>query len=788
MKLSAQLPTSPPTALIEAVLRRFMLAVLAAAVLALPSVISAQTDTASEDTASEDVAEAGEQVETEDELEQIVITGTMVYHDLLPGSGTLLDQEHLELQGHQDINRLLRSVAGVQVREEDGYGLRPNISMRAVGGDRSGKITLMEDSIPIAPAPYSAPAAYYFPRLSRMRAVEVIKGSAGIEYGPFATGGSVNLLSTRPDEETGGWLRTRLGSRSSADLWAGGTYVHPNVGVRLMFEGINERANGFKELDSGGKTGFTLDGYVLRGAWDLQAYGPVSHRMEGKIGESSESSDATYLGLTRADYQNTPYRRYSASQRDRFTSDHSQEWVRYYGNLDTETDIAVGWTVTAYRTEFARNWYKLEQVGSTAVSAVLADPQTYRAELDILRGGDSSQACLQRPNEASCADTRLRLRANNRNYRVAGVQGALLVNIGEEGDAVRQDIEIGLRDHEDSVDRWQWWDDYLADGGALQRYQAGEPGTQSNRVQQAKAKSLYFTDRIHLGNDLMLNAGFRLEQISGQRLDWLIIDPKRRQSPRVRSADTDLTTFGIGAVWNATPSVSVFGNMYKGNSPTSVYQNRIEEADNLEIGVRVPNLKGLSGELLYYRSDYRNLTGTCTAASNCTGEIGDTFSAGQALVDGLEMTLSTTPSSGSYRIPIRLVWTQTNTEFKQSFSSDYDIWGEVRAGDEFAYVPANQLHLDIGWHLPEVWGLNLSMLARSEQRTTAGSGDISPAEHVPAYEVMDISARWQVRKRVTVLAAVRNLTDQAYMVSAHPAGVRPGLSRAISFGAKVKFK
>ena len=112
------------------------------------------------------------------------------------GASYYLSNEELNQFNHIDISRALRKVPGVNFYEEDGFGLRPNISLRGTSPERSAKITLMEDGILAAPAPYSSPAAYYFPSLGRMHAVEILKGSSQIQYGPNTSGGAINMLST----------------------------------------------------------------------------------------------------------------------------------------------------------------------------------------------------------------------------------------------------------------------------------------------------------------------------------------------------------------------------------------------------------------------------------------------------------------------------------------------------------------------------------------------------------------------------------------------------------------
>ena len=149
--------------------------------------------------------------------------------DDIPGSVHVISGEEVAHRNpFHDVHQILRQVPGVNVQEEEGFGLRPNIGLRATGSERSSKITLMEDGILIAPAPYAAPSAYYFPVIGRMHSVEVRKGSSQVKYGPRTVGGAINLVSTPiPDD----W-RAELGV-------AGGTFATRRIDAVVGAAGSN---------------------------------------------------------------------------------------------------------------------------------------------------------------------------------------------------------------------------------------------------------------------------------------------------------------------------------------------------------------------------------------------------------------------------------------------------------------------------------------------------------------------------------------------------------------------
>ncbi|MDB4510286.1 TonB-dependent receptor plug domain-containing protein [Akkermansiaceae bacterium] len=309
-------------------------------------------------------------------LETVNVIGST--EDLLglTGAGAFLEAEDYQKKGLTNIQQILRKVPGVYVREEDGFGNFPNISLRGGDGTRSEKVTIMEDGVLTAPAPYSAPAAYYSPRAGRMSGIEVLKGSSQIQYGPQTTGGVINFLSTEiPTEETF-YTRNTYGAYNTllSHSYYGDT-VENNAGTfGFLLELFHHRSDGFRDIDAGGglpesgNTGFTLTEPMIKLFWEPNT--PVRQRLEFKYGYSDFDSDESYIGLTENDVRNNPDRRYAGTRFDNMASEQHRTYLKYRieptQNLNLE--------IAGYYNEFSRNWAKVDDIvgGANSVRGALA--------------------------------------------------------------------------------------------------------------------------------------------------------------------------------------------------------------------------------------------------------------------------------------------------------------------------------------------------------------------------------------------------------------------------------
>jgi Fe(3+) dicitrate transport protein len=698
-------------------------------------------------------------------IDNVTIIGRRMDVTDVPGSAHVVDVEELEIFNDTDILRVLRTVPGVYLQEEEGFGLRPNIGIRGSGLDRSARIALLEDGILIAPAPYAAPSAYYFPTQRRMSGLEVLKGPASVAVGPRTTGGALNMISTPIPDEFGGNIDVRGGDHGTFD-------VHANAGdhgdrVSWLVETVQSQSEGFKKTDGpvGGDTGYDIEDYVAKLRIDSDPAAATYHSLRVKFSHTDQTSDQTYLGLTDADFAVDPYRQYAAAQGDVFNSEHEQYQASYL------FDLGSNWRgeVTAYRNDFKRNWYKLQSVNGTSMGSVLADSATYAAELGWLQGATS-------PDDA------IFKRANNREYYSQGLQAKIDWDLNIlDADVL---LSAGVRIHEDEEDRFQHEDGYRMEGGELVLTTAGAGGSKTNRVSDANAQSYFVNAEIRSGN-WILTPGLRFEDVELRRLDYSTSDPSRDQGPtRVRENSVSMLIPGIGALYKVNDEWRLLAGVHKGFNPPAPGSSADEESSvNIEVGTRY-DAGATSFEAIYFVNDYDNLVGTVTDSTGGGGEIGDQFDACEVRVAGIEMSAGHQYRIGSLDVPLGLRYTWTHeSDFQNAFESGFDPWGEVEVGDEMPYIPEHQLRATAGLEASK-WRVNLAASYMGQMRGKAGQGAYDPAESVDSHVVWDVMATWQINENFSTYVKVDNLLDETYIAARRPAGVRPGLPRSAYLGLR----
>lgn len=667
----------------------------------------------------------------------------------IPGSVDYIDSRTLETSRAFTSNEVLRKVAGVSARDEEGFGLRPNISIRGVNPTRSSKILFLEDGIPVAFAPYGDNASYYHPPIDRFKSIEILKGSGQILYGPSTVGGVINYITPEPPGDPSGSITLIGGSRSFFNglINYGGTWGKTG----LLFNFLRKQGEGARENVKSGIYDFNFKA--------VQALG-TSQALTLRFNIYNENSNVTYSGLRQDEYLANP--RQNPFRNDFFYGDR-------IGASATHAFVfspGVVLTTNVYYAYFKRHWWR------------------------------QSSNSNQRPNDATdpgCGGmANLNTTCGNegrlRRYHTFGVDPR--IRIAWKFMNVSSETDLGFRAHFERQERQQQnGDTPTARSGVIVE----------NNQRKNQAYSGFIQNRFSFGR-ITVTPGLRIEHIEYARTNGLA------NAGAGVAGFTSLTQLipGIGASYNPSDRFTVFAGVHKGFAPPrteDIINNTTggsidldpESSWNYEIGFRSNLLAGLKIDATFFRMNYENQI----VPASLAGGVGSTLTnGGSTLHQGFEISGKVDAGALFKRqtnFYLRAAYTYLPVaKFTGIRSSNVAGFSSVSVtGNRLPYAPRQLLTAEVGYSHPGgIDALLESVYVSSQFGDDLNTINPSPDGQrgvIPSHVVWNATANHNVERiRSTFFITVKNLFDKAYIAD-RSRGILPGTPRLLQVGVKFRF-
>lgn len=642
----------------------------------------------------------------------------------------------------------LRKVPGVNVRDEEGFGLRPNIGIRGLNPTRSTKVTLLEDGIPVSYAPYGDNASYYHPAIDRFERIEVLKGANALQFGPQTVGGVINYITPNPPREFGGYVQAIAGNR---DYFNGKVNLGGN-GFLLDYtrkEGDGARNNLKHEIDD----------------LNLKWVGQLSDRQAITLRGNyyKEDSQLTYSGLTQAEFRNLGPR-YNPFRNDTFNAE------RFGASATHDFDFGNGAVLTTnlYYAYFTRDWVR--QASNSQDAQCQA---SYNANTGRNFNADRLAGIAVNPD--LCNSTQGRLR----DYTTYGIEPRLLVSnrLGE--------FQMGVKAHFEEQDRLQL-------NANASRFDPKSPATggatlttAEDNLRKVDAYSGFVAQRFDLGR-FAVTPIVRYESIESRR--------SNRLNGTTGAAKVTETSPGIGATWNPNPDWTVFTSLYEGFAPPRV-EDLIggtgtvadvdpERSTNFELGLRARPVDTVSFQAAYFRNNFDNLIAVGNIAGGSTP-----LSQGKALFEGVEFSGRVELGRG-FSTRLAYTWLPTAEQDTPFVEVANPANQRGAAGNRLAYAPKHTATAGLGYrHGPfraevEVQHVGDQFSDFNESRAPSANGQIG---EIASYTLVNATASYQLApKGATLFVTAKNLTDRTYIVD-RTRGIQVGMPLLVQAGVRYDF-
>jgi Fe(3+) dicitrate transport protein len=668
-------------------------------------------------------------------LPRVDVIGTNDEMFSISSTSNIIDEEELQRSHVMTINEALRKVPGVVARDEEGFGIRPNISIRGLNPTRSTKLMLLEDGIPLAYAPYGDNASYSYPSIDRFSRIEVQKGANQVKFGPQTIGGVINHITPDAPEDFGGWASFTAGNR---DFINGKINVGGNG---MLFNYSHKSGQGNRD-----NTNLNIDDLNFKVTKAISD----AHAVTFRANYFAEDSQVGYSGLTKAEYENFG-RDYYPYENDSFDT------KRYGVSLTHDWQISDDAILTTnyYYLHFDRDWWRQssnsnDTLGLSGACTTLRDNRVAGLAVD--------------PNTCQANQGRLRT------YDTYGVEPRLTVehSMGQ--------LEMGVRAHFEEQDRRQV-------NGSAPTARSGN--LVENNFRSTNAYSGFISNRFDIG-DFSITPVIRYEQIENARKN------------RLNGEQNDVTLRewvpGISAAYMPNEQYTFFAGVHEGFAPPRVedlivgngsQEVEAEKSTNYEIGMRARPTKAFSIETTAFYNDFDNLIAVGSVAANLPA-----LSQGKATFGGLEVLGTYDFDNGMYS-RVAYTWLPiANQDAPFRRVDNNAIIGGSASGNRQPYAPKNTLTAAIGYKIGNLdamieavyVGKQYADFAETRQENATGING-----QIDSYTIYNAAINYKMPEyNTTVFLVGKNIFDREYIVD-RTRGILLGMPALVQVGARYDF-
>ena len=649
----------------------------------------------------------------------------------LPQSITTLSKDMMTDNGITKFRDALDFSASI-TRKNNGGALWDSYSIRGLSGNENMPSGYLVNG-------FSGGRGFAGPRdVSNIEYIEVLKGPGSALYGRSEPGGTVNIITKKPQFYQQGQLQAEFGSDDHKRIQ--GDYTN-GLSDDLAF-----RINGAWQDSDSFRDYVHHDKFVITPSLYYQINDNSSLTYEFEYVDQQQMYDRGIVVLN-GDFDTVPESRFLGNPNDAPTKVHSRgHQLNYSNDLNQDWSLLLG---ASYRTATLTG-YSSDAELSPSRQSLFDDGRTLTRQ--------------HRYRDYESDDLSLRFELSG-HFDVAGITNHVLIGV----DGYDYELRTGLYRYRGgngtyTIDIYE--PEYSTTEGP-------EVGMQYENNEQQNAYGIYLQDQLDLTDNLKVMLGLRFDEIEQDIFETksgvASNSKENRISPR------------FGVVYAFNDDVNLYSSYSEGFLPLSGTDAEgnpfgFEESDSFEVGVKF-SYANISGTLAYFDASKSNMLVADPV------NVGYSTPVGKANSTGFELDLTGSLGDNTeYTLSYAYVDAETATD-----SLNVDWLVPIPKGSPLVNVPKNNLSIGLNHDL-SIFAQEIK-IGGHYQYVSDRLGD--PADltfRLPSYQTVGLFAKWRATERTTVSLNVDNVFDEQYIASSYNAlWAYPGAPTQFKLGVSYDF-